>query len=199
MKPSKILPLIENLTRADALAYSQETDKLMWIETHLLDPANLPRSLAEVVEDALLKLLEIEYSIQRGELVRIEIPLREIRNYFVCGRGDEEFDYVCHAVAFIIAMKFNAVEWTRFCSDNLTHQFRKQWSKKITEQIEYIECEFVEPTFSNNNFLESWVLNTKYQRPSNVSHHQFRVNTLEDATYDFPDLEFEFIVDPKGY
>lgn len=49
--------LLEILTMEDAINYSKETDKLVWIEYNLLDPNNLPRSLAEDFEEALIAIL----------------------------------------------------------------------------------------------------------------------------------------------
>lgn len=49
---------LSTLTIEDAVRYSKETDKLIWIETNLLDPNGLPRHLAEVVEDVLIGMLE---------------------------------------------------------------------------------------------------------------------------------------------
>lgn len=49
--------LIERLTVEDAKVYAAQTDKLIWIETTLLDPADIPRKMAIRVEDALLAIL----------------------------------------------------------------------------------------------------------------------------------------------
>ena len=42
--------LINSLTLDQAIQWDRETDKLIWIETNLLDPAGLSRRLAEKVE-----------------------------------------------------------------------------------------------------------------------------------------------------
>jgi hypothetical protein len=49
--------LIKSLTKEHAREYEKQTDKLIWIETKLLDPNNLSRKFAERVEDALIFLL----------------------------------------------------------------------------------------------------------------------------------------------
>lgn len=190
----KTASLIETLTRDDALAYGAETDKLMWIETNLLDPRGISRRQAENVEDFLIDLLEIEHKIQRGELHRIDVSMQDIRNWF----DTNKFAYVCHAVAFLVAQELNSETWEQFSTDSLSKQFQKQWQEKITDRLEVIESSQSEPTFSNNKYLESWVLNSKYARKPNESHQLFRKNTLRDVCNDFPDLNFEFVVDPKG-
>ena len=194
----KTASLIEDLTRADALAYNAETDKLMWIETNLLDPRGINRRQAENVEGFLINLLEIEHKIQSGELHRIDIAMQDICNWFHSGFDSSEFDYVCHAVAFLIAKELDVKDWTKFAGENLTKQFRKQWQEKITDRLEVIESSYTEPTFRNNDYLESWTLFSKYARKPNESHQTFRKNTLRDVCNDFPDLNFEFVVDPKG-
>lgn len=50
--------LIASLTVEQAKVYAAETDALMWIETNLLDPNNIPRRYVYGVEDALIKLLK---------------------------------------------------------------------------------------------------------------------------------------------
>jgi hypothetical protein len=54
----RLASLIWNLTIEDTIRYSKETDKLIWIETNLLDPNNLPRHHAEQVEEVLIGLLD---------------------------------------------------------------------------------------------------------------------------------------------
>ena len=49
--------LIQSLTAEQAREYDAQTDQLVWIETTLLDPNNIPRRFAETVEDALIALL----------------------------------------------------------------------------------------------------------------------------------------------
>jgi hypothetical protein len=49
--------LIQGLTTEQAQQYEAQTDKLIWIETTLLDPNNIPRRCALAVEDALIALL----------------------------------------------------------------------------------------------------------------------------------------------
>jgi hypothetical protein len=55
---SKLQFLIDLLTLEDLRKYQAQTDKLMWIETDLLDPAGLSRRHAEKVEAKLLDLLQ---------------------------------------------------------------------------------------------------------------------------------------------
>jgi len=50
--------LIDSLTLEDSQTYQATTDRLMWIETALLDPAGLSRRHAEKVEDKLIDLLQ---------------------------------------------------------------------------------------------------------------------------------------------
>ena len=50
--------LIDSLTLEQSRQYQAQTDKLIWIETELLDPANLSRRHAEKVETKLLDLLQ---------------------------------------------------------------------------------------------------------------------------------------------
>ena len=54
----KLETLIASLTKAQAAQYAAQTDKLIWIETTLLDPYDIPRRHAERVEDALIALLQ---------------------------------------------------------------------------------------------------------------------------------------------
>ena len=54
--------LIESLTLEDSHKYRATTDRLMWIETDLLDPHGLSRRQAEKVEDKLIELLQGEIS-----------------------------------------------------------------------------------------------------------------------------------------
>jgi hypothetical protein len=54
----KLETLLSSLTRAQAAQYAAQTDKLVWIETTLLDPNDIPRRHAERVEDALIALLQ---------------------------------------------------------------------------------------------------------------------------------------------
>ena len=58
----KYQELIASLTIEDAVRYSNVTDKIIWIEYNLLDPNDLPRRLAESVEDVLIGLLEAKDS-----------------------------------------------------------------------------------------------------------------------------------------
>jgi hypothetical protein len=55
---SKLQLLIDLLTLEDLRKYQAQTDKLIWIETTLLDPNGLSRRHAEKVEDKLLDLLQ---------------------------------------------------------------------------------------------------------------------------------------------
>lgn len=55
---SKLQLLIDLLTLEDLRKYQAQTDKLMWIETTLLDPNGLSRRHAEKVEEKLLDLLQ---------------------------------------------------------------------------------------------------------------------------------------------
>jgi len=55
---TKLETLIASLTKEKAAEYEAQTDKLMWIETTLLDPNDIPRRHAERVEDALIALLQ---------------------------------------------------------------------------------------------------------------------------------------------
>ena len=50
--------LIDSLTLEDSQTYQATTDRLMWIETELLDPAGISRRHAEKVEAKLLDLLQ---------------------------------------------------------------------------------------------------------------------------------------------
>ena len=50
--------LIDSLTLEQSRQYQAQTDRLMWIETELLDPANLSRRHAEKVEAKLIDLLQ---------------------------------------------------------------------------------------------------------------------------------------------
>ena len=50
--------LIDSLTLEQSRQYQAQTDKFIWIETELLDPANLSRRHAEKVEDKLIDLLQ---------------------------------------------------------------------------------------------------------------------------------------------
>ncbi len=50
--------LIDSLTLEDSQTYQATTDRLMWIETDLLDPHGLSRRHAETVETKLLDLLQ---------------------------------------------------------------------------------------------------------------------------------------------
>jgi hypothetical protein len=54
--------LIDSLTLEDSQTYQATTDRLMWIETDLLDPAGLSRRHALAVESKLLDLLQGESS-----------------------------------------------------------------------------------------------------------------------------------------
>jgi hypothetical protein len=49
--------LLKSLTIKQAQEYEAKTDKLMWIETELLDPANISRKHVYVVEGVLVDLL----------------------------------------------------------------------------------------------------------------------------------------------
>lgn len=67
--------LIASLTLEDARAYAAETDKLMWIETHLIDPAGVNRRQAERVEDALISILEANpVSVMVKQYTKIFFP-----------------------------------------------------------------------------------------------------------------------------
>ena len=55
---SKLQLLIDLLTLEDLRKYQAQTDKLIWIETTLLDPNGLSRHHAEKVEAKLLDLLQ---------------------------------------------------------------------------------------------------------------------------------------------
>jgi hypothetical protein len=55
---SKLQLLIDLLTLEDLRKYQAQTDKLMWIETTLLDPNGLSRRHALAVESKLLDLLQ---------------------------------------------------------------------------------------------------------------------------------------------
>ena len=50
--------LIDSLTLEQSRQYQAQTDKLIWIETELLDPAGISRRHAEKVEAKLLDLLQ---------------------------------------------------------------------------------------------------------------------------------------------
>jgi len=50
--------LIDSLTLEQSRQYQAQTDKLIWIETELLDPAGLSRHHAEKVEEKLIDLLQ---------------------------------------------------------------------------------------------------------------------------------------------
>jgi hypothetical protein len=50
--------LIESITLEQSHQYQAQTDRLMWIETELLDPAGINRRHAEKVEAKLLDLLQ---------------------------------------------------------------------------------------------------------------------------------------------
>lgn len=54
--------LIDSLTLEQSHQYQAETDKLIWIETNLLDPAGISRRHAEKVETKFLELLQGETS-----------------------------------------------------------------------------------------------------------------------------------------
>lgn len=56
-KTPKTDALIARLTLDDAIRYRDETDKVIWIENHLLDAANINRRMAYRVEDALIAIL----------------------------------------------------------------------------------------------------------------------------------------------
>jgi len=55
---SKLQFLIDLLTLEDLRKYQAQTDKLIWIETELLDPAGISRRHAEKVETKMLELLQ---------------------------------------------------------------------------------------------------------------------------------------------
>ena len=50
--------LIDSLTLEQSHQYQAQTDRLMWIETELLDPAGISRRHAEKVETKMLELLQ---------------------------------------------------------------------------------------------------------------------------------------------
>jgi hypothetical protein len=50
--------LIESITLEQSHQYQAQTDKLIWIETELLDPAGISRRHAEKVETKMLELLQ---------------------------------------------------------------------------------------------------------------------------------------------
>jgi len=50
--------LIDSLTLEQSHQYQAQTDKLIWIETELLDPAGISRRHAEKVETKMLELLQ---------------------------------------------------------------------------------------------------------------------------------------------
>ena len=50
--------LIESITLEQSHQYQAQTDRLMWIETELLDPAGISRRHAEKVETKMLDLLQ---------------------------------------------------------------------------------------------------------------------------------------------
>lgn len=52
--------LIASLTAEQARTYAVQTDKLLWIEYNLLDPAEISKNMAGRVEDALEILLSSE-------------------------------------------------------------------------------------------------------------------------------------------
>lgn len=54
----RLTQLIDSLTLEDSQTYQATTDRLMWIETDLLDPAGLSRRHAEKVEEKLIDLLQ---------------------------------------------------------------------------------------------------------------------------------------------
>lgn len=54
--------LIDSITLEHSHQYQAETDKLIWIETNLLDPAGISRRHAEKVETKILELLQGEPS-----------------------------------------------------------------------------------------------------------------------------------------
>jgi hypothetical protein len=54
--------LIDSLTLEQSRIYETTTDKLMWIETDILDPAGFSRRHAETIETKLLELLQGEPS-----------------------------------------------------------------------------------------------------------------------------------------
>ena len=51
--------LLNSLTIADATTYSGVTDKVVWIETTLLDPHDIKRGHWPAVEDTLIDILDI--------------------------------------------------------------------------------------------------------------------------------------------
>lgn len=50
--------LIDSLTLEQSHQYQAQTDRLIWIETELLDPAGISRRHAEKVETKMLELLQ---------------------------------------------------------------------------------------------------------------------------------------------
>lgn len=50
--------LIESITLEQSHQYQAQTDRLIWIETELLDPAGISRRHAEKVETKMLELLQ---------------------------------------------------------------------------------------------------------------------------------------------
>ena len=65
----KLAAFIDGLTLEQAREYEKQTDKLVWIECNLLDPADIPRAYAERVETALRLLLEAQKSATPPEAV----------------------------------------------------------------------------------------------------------------------------------
>lgn len=59
---ARLAAVIASLTLAQAQEWASTTDKTMWVETHLLDPHDIPRSFhnADAVADALEVLLEAQ-------------------------------------------------------------------------------------------------------------------------------------------
>ena len=55
---TKLEQLIDSLTLEQSQTYQATTDKLIWIETELLDPAGISRRHAETVESKILELLQ---------------------------------------------------------------------------------------------------------------------------------------------
>lgn len=55
--------LIASLTVEQAIEYDKQNDKLIWIETTLLDPNGISRRYAETVEDALIRILQDAWAI----------------------------------------------------------------------------------------------------------------------------------------
>jgi hypothetical protein len=51
--------LLNSLTLADATTYNALTDKIVWIETTLLDPHDINRGYWPAVEDALIDILKV--------------------------------------------------------------------------------------------------------------------------------------------